>query len=332
MAPHESTADIAAAVAHAVEALPSALRRTSQRPALAREGKRNRTDSHARSPPAPQKARRRASATGSLVDELRETKSEWQDRAVRAENELRTLRTQHAIAVREHRTATERWQHDREALAADELSSRAAARKYKYQRNDTKKEVKSLTEEVEKLRECVSQLTDSNQELGIRVPTLQDELTQAQGRIAALEQELEPLRQGVGYHVPNGKLQLRHVPSRNEVLWASTGSLPDCPQVNRDALEQSWAKVANALKIQQREFIEAWDEVDHRIQEDPTYDAYAAMYACIKQASDQIGMVAEQEAASSIPGVQPGRTLAEDVGDSNPVPHPTLKSRKWIHQ
>ena len=70
---------------------------------------------------------------------------------------------------------------------------------------------------MEELRECVSQLTYSNQEFGIQVPTLQDGLTQAQGGIAALEQELEPLRQGVVYHASNGKLQLRHVPNRNEV-------------------------------------------------------------------------------------------------------------------
>ncbi len=154
----ESTADIPAAVAQAVETL--APRERSHQP---RARKRNQPDSHSRSPPEARKTEKRVLGTGSLDDELRDTTTEWQDRAVRAENELRFLRAQYSRAIAEHQSAVERWTHDREALVADELNSRAAARKYKFQRNDAGKQVKSLTEEVDELRTCVSQLTDANQ-------------------------------------------------------------------------------------------------------------------------------------------------------------------------
>ena len=191
-----------------------------------------------------------------------------------------------------------------QSLVADKLNSRATPRKYKYQPKQAEKQVQTLTVEAEKLHLCVSQLIDTNCDLGIQVPTLQNDLTQAHGQIADLEQELEPLPRRAMYQVPNGKLKLRHVPSQNKVLWASTESLPNHLPVVRGGLEQSWTAVSTALKTQQQEFLKDWDALAQQVEGDPTFDTYAAaMYACMKQARDQIGLVMQREVAPFVPGV-----------------------------
>jgi hypothetical protein len=132
-------------------------------------------------------------------------------------------------------------------------------------------------------------------------------------RLTVVTDEAARLRRDATIVVPSGKLQIRHTPSRNEVMWSSTGSLDSPGEQDVAAVQHSWEVVSDTLKRQYRDFMQVRTAVEARVEADGTFDPYSALYACAKHVVEAISAATLTETATRVPDSQGQNTLAEEL-------------------
>jgi hypothetical protein len=137
---------------------------------------------------------------------------------------------------------------------------------------------------------------------------LHKDVKTAATEIERLSDRVTQLSCSVNYVVPNGKLRMRHQPSRSEVLWTPADPLPGHPKASVDTLNTMWRAVVDQLKQQQLELQEAWAVVEESL-DSPKMDAYSALHGCVRAAVKAVSGVLVHHVGDHVSGIRQRKKL-----------------------
>jgi flagellar motility protein MotE (MotC chaperone) len=163
--------------------------------------KRGRRDSQS---PPPKKRFSKGGAQG-LTAQLRKSEAEWQDRAARAEEDLKKVREDYRALEKEYRAAKTKWETDRTRLA-NAAKQKDAADKAVEASQEARQKLAKLQKELE-------QVTSEHESLLARNGAWEGEKQAMEAHIVTLTDEIEKWRRDACYRLPNGRLKLVHYPS-----------------------------------------------------------------------------------------------------------------------
>ncbi len=307
--------EIASAVSTAVTATKRGTSKEKPQPRAAHGGgtssKRDRTES--RSPPGGQrKWPVRVGAQG-LTAELRESGAKWQDRAVRAEEELKRLQHQYKVLDDDSRASLTRWESERTQLMAKKTAAEAEADRYRSAAAEADDECVRGCKDREEVAAKLDAETAERARLGALVKKLQGEIETLQGQVDVQGDELQTLRRSTNYVVPNGRLKLAHLPSYTEVVWASKGTFQDKQTATAEEREATWRVVTEAFRDQHRDVAAAWQFFEDQHHKYPDFDVYGALYRTTKMAVETVTSSLVQQIGQRMTGVRAGNSLATDL-------------------
>jgi len=306
--------DIASAVTKAVtESTRGSTREKSREKTPSSSGtksKRDRTEST--SPGGQRKRQSRVGAQG-LTAELRESGAKWQDRAVRAEEDLRKLQHRYKVLDDDSRASLTRWESERTQLMAKKTAAEAEADRYKTAAEEADEECVRACKDREELAAKLEEETAERSKLGALVKKLQEEAEALQKQVDVQEDELQTLRRSTSYVVPNGRLKLAHLPSYSEVVWASKGTQEEHRTATPEERDTAWRAVTEAFRDQHRDVAAAWQFVEDEHAEYPDMDVYGALYRTTKMAVEAVTSSLVQQLGQRLTGVRAGNSLATDL-------------------
>jgi len=271
--------------------------------------KRRRLDS--RSPPASKRFSK--GGAQSLTAQLRRSEAEWQDRAARAEEDLKKVRADYRTLDKEFRAAKTKWETDRTRLAADKSTAEAEAAENKVAADEAVKASREASRELTQVQKKLDQVTKDYETLRARDRDWESEKTAMLAHITTLTDEVEKWRRDACYRLPNGRLQLVHIPSYTEILWGSRGSVESRDAATEEEREAGWKAVVEAFKIQLRDLRGAWTYVEGEHKKNPQMDVYSALYGSTRVAVQQISAELVRQVGDKVAGRREGKTLAEDL-------------------
>ncbi len=271
--------------------------------------KRGRVDS--RSPP-PSKKKFSKGASG-LTAQLRQSEAEWQDRAARAEEDLKKVRADYRALDKQYRDAKTKWETDRTRLVADRSTAEAEAAEQKDAADKAVEASREARQKLAELQQKLDQVTSDHEALRARDRDWENEKKAMAAHIVTLTDEVEKWRRDACYRLPNGKMQLIHRPSYLEILWDSKGSLPARTAATETEREEVWRSVIEVVKTQLRDLQRAWTFIDGCHKADPNVDIHNALYSSTKVAIQEINAEVVRQLGDKVAGRRPGKTLAEDL-------------------
>jgi len=274
--------------------------------------KRERDRTGSRSPGSDRKRSARGGTHG-LTAELRESEAKWQDRAVRAEEDLRRLQHRYNVLEKDQKSAKTRWESERTQLVADKSTAEAEASRLKTAADEADEECAKAYQQKEEAEARLATEVGLRVGLEAQVKPLRKEVKRLQKELTEMADELQTLRCDVNYVVPAGVLKLAYVPSYTEVLWASPGVPQPRQPVSSEERETAWRAVVETLRLQHKDVAAAWQFVEDQHKANPSADVFGDLYRATKMAVETISSVLVEQLGQHLASPRAGNSLATDL-------------------